>query len=79
MHWKILDSPPCIPNISPCDSRVLDSLKKALKSRRLWSEEDVNSVMVQWFQQQHTECFAEGVHRLVSQRDACLWDYFNGL
>jgi hypothetical protein len=82
MQWKVLDHPPHSLDLSPCEFHVFNPLKKALKSRRFWSDEDNKAMVVQWFQQQPREFFVVGILRLVHQWDACLSahrDYFNGV
>jgi hypothetical protein len=39
-------------SVIACDFHMLASLKKVLKGRRLWSDENMNAVVVQWLQQQ---------------------------
>jgi hypothetical protein len=49
------------------------------KDRRPRPNKDVQVAAVQRFQQRHSHFFAEGIDRLVCQRDACLsahGDYF---
>jgi hypothetical protein len=57
---------------------VFGSVKKALKDHRFRSDK-VKVAVVHWFQQQVREFFADWIHRLVRQWDACLnahGDYF---
>jgi hypothetical protein len=72
MRWKVTDHPPYSPGLSPCDFHVFGSLKKALKGRRFGLDEDVKAAVALWFQQQPRYLFAEGIYRLVRERDACL-------
>jgi hypothetical protein len=54
-------------------------LKKTLKGHKSGSDEDLQDVAVQWFQQQLKQFFAETIHQLVCQWDAYLkahGDYF---
>jgi hypothetical protein len=55
MHWKVLDHTTYSLNLSPCDFHVFSSLKKALKGCRFGLGEDVEAMMVQWFQHQPRE------------------------
>jgi hypothetical protein len=38
------------------------SSKKALKGHRFGSDKGIKDLVVQWFQRQHKEFFAEGIH-----------------
>jgi histone-lysine N-methyltransferase SETMAR len=72
MLWKVSDHSPYSLDLSPCDFHVFGPLKKVLKGHKFGLEEDIKAVVVQWFQQQPGEFFAEGFHQLVHQWDACI-------
>jgi hypothetical protein len=45
--------------------KVLDPLKKVLNSNRFRSDEDIKSVVMRWFQQQHRDIFVKEIPWLV--------------
>jgi hypothetical protein len=54
-------------------------LKKVLKGLWIQVAENIKPVVLQWFQQQPREFFAEGIHHLVLHSATChstLGDYF---
>jgi hypothetical protein len=42
------------------------NISAKLKGSRFGSDEEIKAMVVQWFQQQHTEFFAEGIHWLAT-------------
>jgi hypothetical protein len=54
---------PYRPDVSPSDLHVFSYLKIALKSHRFGSDEDVETMVVQRFQQLTRELFAQGIFR----------------
>jgi hypothetical protein len=46
-------------------------LKKAPNDHRFGLDEDIRAVLVQWYQQQPKEFFADGIHHLVLLWVAC--------
>jgi hypothetical protein len=52
------------------------SLNETLKGCEFQSDEDVKAVVVQWFQQQPREFFAEGINQQMPQRLSDCGDCF---
>jgi hypothetical protein len=53
------------------DFQAFGPLKEVLKGHKFWWDEDVKTTVIQWFQQQPKEFFAEGIHQLVQKWDTC--------
>jgi len=60
--------PPIQPKHFISMSLALQKSTKELQKQ----ERDIKATVVQWLQQQPRVLFAEGIHQLVCQRDACI-------
>ena len=57
---------------SLCDYTIFGPLKKALRGKRVTSEDDVKQYFRNWFTTQPREFYETAIHLLVSQWDKCL-------
>ena len=68
----VLCHPPYSPDLSPCDYAIFGPLKKALRSKRFTSDDQVKQYVRNWFTTQYREFYETVIHRLVSHWDKCL-------
>ena len=70
--WETLQHPPYSLDISPCGFHIFGDLKKEIRGRRFYSDEEVQECVKLWVHQRPT-CFCKtGIDRLVSQCDKCI-------
>ena len=70
--WEVLEHPAYSPDLSPCDYHIFGPLKKSLMGQRFHSDDDVKAAVLNWFHDQPTSFFADGIRNLPKQWDACL-------
>ncbi|GFW42215.1 hypothetical protein TNCV_1206711 [Trichonephila clavipes] len=63
--------PPYSTDFSPCEYHIFCPLKKALKGLRFSDDNEIQSVVGNWFHNQHRNFFAQGIHRVVDHWDIC--------
>lgn len=76
--WELLPHPPYSPDLAPCDFHVFGPLKRYLAGQRFTSDDDVMGHVRQWFRDQPTDFFRQGIEKLVPRWDRCaekLGDY----
>ena len=70
--WEVLGHPPYSPDLSPYDYVIFGPLKKALRGKRLTSDDNVKQYLWNWFTMQPREFYETAIHCLVLQCDKCL-------
>ena len=70
--WETLQHPPYSPDLSPCDFHIFRDLKKDIRGRRFYSDEEVQEWVRLWIQQRPTSFYKTGIDLLVSQWDKCI-------
>ena len=58
--------PPYSPDLSPCDYGIFGHLEKALRCKRITSDDDAKQYVRNWFTTQPREYYETAIHRLVS-------------
>ncbi|GFQ92472.1 histone-lysine N-methyltransferase SETMAR [Trichonephila clavata] len=59
------------PDLLPCNFHVFVPLKRAIRGRRLTTDDEVCDWDQAWIRQQRTSVFKDRIDRLVSQWDKC--------
>ena len=77
--WEVLGHPPYSTDLSPCDYAIFGPLKKALKGKRLISDDDVKQYVRNWFTTPPREFYETAIYRLVLLLTYRYWFLFLGL
>ena len=69
--FKILPHPPYSPDLAPSDFFLFPSLKKHLKGQRFHNNEDVISVVEEWFESHPKSYYTQGLLKVKERWQKC--------
>ncbi len=62
-------------DLAPSDYRLIPSLKCDLGGQHFTTEEDLQSMVAEFFIKQDTEWYSAGIHKLISRYNKCLAEH----
>lgn len=71
-RWELFDHPPYSPDLAPSDYFLFLHLKKWLGGQRFENDEELKTAVVNWFNSQAANFYAEGLRKLVQRYEKCL-------
>ncbi|GFY27506.1 histone-lysine N-methyltransferase SETMAR [Trichonephila clavipes] len=69
--WEQLDTPPCSPDMSPCDFHLFVHPEKHLKGKRFNSDDELKNTDKNWVSPWSEEFKQQGILWFVNQWDRC--------
>lgn len=72
LGFEHIDSPPYSPDLAPSDYFLFPNLKRSLKGRKFASDAEVIAAAEQYFSDQTSEFFLEGLKKLDKQCTKCI-------
>ena len=72
LGFQCIDHPPYSPDLAPSDYFLFPNLKKALKGRKFSNDSEVIAAAEQYFSDQTSEFFLEGLKKLEKRCAKCV-------
>ncbi|GFW81718.1 histone-lysine N-methyltransferase SETMAR [Trichonephila clavipes] len=65
--WEVLEHLTYNPDLSPCEYDIFLQLEKSLMVQRFHSNDDVKAAVLNWFYDQPTSFFVDGIRKIPKQ------------
>ncbi|GBO36760.1 hypothetical protein AVEN_104908-1 [Araneus ventricosus] len=70
--WEVWQQLPYSPDLSPCDFHVFGKIKEHLGGRQLSNDDQVQTAVLSYLQDQGAIFYRQGIERIVQRSDKCL-------
>jgi histone-lysine N-methyltransferase SETMAR len=67
LNWEILDHPPYSPDLAPSDYNLFRSLQNHLNNKKFERFEEVNDVILVYFESKPRSFYKAGIEKLVTR------------